>query len=497
MSTRGSGILLHMTSLPSPCGIGDLGPAAYRFADFLAGAAQRYWQILPLMPTMTIQGNSPYSSPSAFACNPLLISPELLAEHGYLEAPDLDNLPELPRDRVDYPAVIDLKQSLFDIAYDRFRQRRDRAEFDGFCSQNSHWLEDFVLFTVLKPRFEERVWSEWPVEFRDRHPDALAAARTDFADEIAKHRFIQFLFYKQWFALKQYCNDRRIEIIGDIPIYVSYDSADAWSDPQIFKLDEQKKLIYMAGVPPDYFSRTGQLWGNPVYNWDVCKGTGFKWWLRRMEHTLSLYDIVRIDHLRGLVAYWEVPATETTAINGRWVEVPSKGFFDTMLRRFPDFPIIAEDLGVITPDVRELMNHYGFPGMKVLLFAFNEDNPEHPYLPHTYEPNCVVYTGTHDNDTVRGWFEHGARAEDKRRVSKYVGHDVGPADVSREFVTLAMKSPADKAITPLQDILGLGNEARMNTPATLNGNWAWRLLGDQINPEVTQRLLEATKTSGR
>jgi 4-alpha-glucanotransferase len=497
MSDRGSGILLHLTSLPSAYGIGDIGPAAYRFADFLAESGQSYWQILPLMPTITIQGNSPYSSTSAFACNPLLVSPDLMVEQGYLPRADAEHLPRLPQDRVDYPAAIELKTRLLDAAYEHFSRTQDRGEFDGFCSQNSHWLEDFVLFTVLKRRFEGRVWSEWPVELRDRHPDAMTAARTELAGEIDKQRFIQFLFYKQWFALKEYCNQKGIQIIGDIPIYVSYDSADAWSDPQIFKLDDSKQLIYMAGVPPDYFSRTGQLWGNPVYNWDVCKGTGFKWWLRRMEHTLSLYDIVRIDHLRGLVAYWEVPAGEKTAIKGRWVEVPSRAFFDTMLGRFPDFPIIAEDLGVITPDVRELMNHYGFPGMKVLLFAFNEDNPEHPYLPHTYEPNCVVYTGTHDNDTVRGWYEHGARPEDRARLARYVGHEVDADSANREFLKLAMESVAERAILPMQDVLGLGSEARMNTPATLNGNWAWRLLPDQPTPDITQRLREMTEIYGR
>jgi 4-alpha-glucanotransferase len=497
MITRGSGILMHITSLPSTHGIGDLGPWAYRFADFLAGTGQIYWQVLPLSPTIAVQGNSPYSSVSAFACNPLLISPELLIGEGFLSEGDLETPSALPRDQVDYEAVIAYKNRLLDRAYEYFKQTADRREFDGFCSQNSHWLEDFALFTVIKAKFGGSIWSDWPDSFRDRNNQVLDGARAELGEQIEKARFTQFVFYKQWHSLKRYCNGKGIQIIGDIPIYVSYDSADAWSDPQIFKLDDRRRPLYVAGVPPDYFSRTGQLWGNPVYNWPACKSTGFKWWLRRMEHTLSLYDVVRVDHFRGLVAYWEVPAREKTAVKGRWAEVPTKAFLETMVKRFPDFPIIAEDLGVITPDVRQVMHEYGFPGMKVLLFAFNEDNPQHPYLPHTYEPNCVVYTGTHDNNTVRGWFEHDAGQQDKARVFRYLGRKIPADEIHLEFVRLAMESPAQIALFPMQDILGLDQDARMNTPATLNGNWAWRLLPEQISPDATGILLEMTRASGR
>jgi 4-alpha-glucanotransferase len=497
MSSRGSGILMHITSLPSSHGIGDLGPWAYRFADFLAAAGQRHWQVLPLSPTITIQGNSPYSSVSAFACNPLLVSPEMLISDGLLSEADLEAAGGLAAERVDYDTVIPYKHRLLDRAYEHFSRTHDRSEFDGFCSQNSHWLEAYCLFTVLKARFGGRLWTEWPEEFRDRDQHALDGVRTEMGDQLEKCRFIQFAFYKQWHALKRYCNQKGIEIIGDIPIYVSYDSADAWSDPQIFKLDETKNPVYVAGVPPDYFSRMGQLWGNPVYDWAVCESTGFKWWLRRLEHTLSLFDTVRVDHFRGLVAYWEVPATEKTAINGRWVEVPTKPLLDTMLRRFPDLPIIAEDLGVITPDVKEIMKRYGFPGMKVLLFAFNDDNPDHPYLPHTYESNCLVYTGTHDNNTVRGWFEHDASHQDRARAFRYVGREVPAAEIHLEFMKLAMQSQAQTALFPMQDVLGLGRNARMNVPGTLDGNWRWRLIPEHLTPEVTGDLLEMTRTSNR
>ncbi|MFH1311675.1 MAG: 4-alpha-glucanotransferase [Candidatus Eisenbacteria bacterium] len=497
MSSRGSGILMHVTSLPSAYGIGDLGPAAYRFADFLAESGQRFWQVLPMSPTSLIQGSSPYSSVSAFACNPLLISPESLKERGLLSDSDIEPLPDLQQAGIDYGAVTAFKTRLHDAAYRRFRAIQDRGEYEGFCSQNSHWLGDFALFAALKTHFEGKTWNEWPDEFRDRNPEALDEMRFKLRDEMEKEQFIQFVLYRQWFGLKRYCNDKGIQIIGDIPIYVSLDSSDVWGDREIFKLDDAGKPTFVAGVPPDYFSVTGQLWGNPVYNWDQCRQNGFRWWLRRMEHTLSLFDIVRVDHIRGLVAYWEIPAKEKTAINGCWVEVPWRDFFDAMVNRFPELPIIAEDLGLITPDVKEMMKRYGFPGMKVLLFAFNDDNTDHPYRPHTYESNCVVYTGTHDNNTVRGWLEGEAREEDKRRLFAYVGRDVNAEEISWELIDLAMKSHADMAVFPMQDILGLGEDARMNTPADGEGNWGWRLLPDQIDPDVTSRLLAATQASGR
>jgi 4-alpha-glucanotransferase len=496
MSKRRSGILMHVTSLPSPFGIGDLGPGAYRFADFLAASGQKIWQVLPLSPTDPIEGNSPYSSPSAFAGNPLLVSPEHLVSDGLLSEQNLDSVPDLPADRVDYQAVIGYKNELFGRAFDRFSQAQDRHEFEGFCFKNSHWLEDFALFAALKEHFSGEVWSDWEPDIRDRDPETLETWRKRLARGIESHRFTQFLFYRQWHALKAYCNERGIEIIGDIPIYVSYDSADVWADSQIFKLKADKKPTHVAGVPPDYFSSTGQLWGSPVYDWEVCKRSGFKWWLRRMEHVLSLYDLVRIDHLRGLVAYWEVPAGHKTAVHGAWIDAPAGDFFDTMVKRFPDFPIIAEDLGLITPDVREVMDRYGFPGMKVLLFAFGADEPDHPYLPHNYEHNFVVYTGTHDNNTVRGWFDKAPTA-DRKRVDRYVGRDVRADTVHWDLVRLAMASVADTAVTPMQDILGLGEEARMNLPGVLEGYWQWRLAGEALQPDLAAALLDLTRTYGR
>jgi 4-alpha-glucanotransferase len=497
MKTKGSGVLLHITSLPSSHGIGDLGPWAYRFADFLTGNRQKFWQVLPLSPTIPIQGNSPYSSTSAYACNPLLVSPELMIKDGFLRNAEVHPNRSSDSHRIDYDSVIEYKRSLLDLGYRRFKEIGNRHEYDGFCFHNSHWLENYALFASLKLHFEGAVWSDWPEEIRDRDQGTLDRMRNDLREEMERHKFCQFLVYKQWFALKRYCNDRGIKIIGDVPIYVSYDSADAWSNSEIFKLDDRKKPTFVAGVPPDYFSKTGQLWGNPVYDWQVCESTGFKWWLRRMEHILSLFDVVRIDHLRGLVAYWEVPAGERTAISGKWVEVPSRSFFDTMLRRFADFPIIAEDLGLITEDVRKVMMHYGFPGMKVLLFAFSENNAGHPYLPHNYEENCAVYTGTHDNNTVRGWFESEARGEDRKRFFKYIGRQVPIEDVHWEFIRLAIASPARMAIFPMQDILGLGEDARMNRPAVLEGNWEWRLLPEQLTSDIADRLFRMTQESGR
>jgi 4-alpha-glucanotransferase len=497
MSKRTSGILMHVTSLPSSFGIGDLGPGAYRFADFLELSGQRLWQVLPLTPTDPIQGNSPYSSPSTFAGNPLIISPELMVDEGFLESRDIDRPAPEDGAPVDYAGVIEFKRDILDRAYDRFSGREERREFEGFRYKNSHWLEDFALFMVLKEHFKGLVWSDWPAEVRDRKPDTLAAFRKQLAGEIDKQRFFQFLFFKQWHALKAYCNAKGIRMVGDIPIYVSYDGTDAWADSEIFKLDASKKPTHVAGVPPDYFSSTGQLWGNPVYSWDVCKSTNFKWWLRRMEHVLSLYDIVRIDHFRGLVAYWEVPAGSENAVNGAWIDVPSKAFFDTMVKRFPDFPIIAEDLGVITPDVRDVMDDYKFPGMKVLLFAFGADDPDHPYLPHNYEPDFVVYTGTHDNNTARGWFENVATAEERARLARYVGRDIDRNNVHWELVRLAMASVADTAITPMQDVLGLGQEARMNLPGVLQGHWQWRMSGKGLEPALAMALRELTRTYGR
>jgi 4-alpha-glucanotransferase len=497
MNKRASGILLHITSLPSPFGIGDLGSEACRCADFLAEAKQGFWQILPLNPTERVYGNSPYHSIAAFAGNPLLISPEPLVQAGLLTATDCQPVPHGPAGRVDYDLAVPYKERLFTIAYDRFTKTRARDEYDRFCSENASWLDDFALFVALKGNYQGEAWGAWPPEVRDRRPEALQSVKEDLHDAIEHGKFLQYLFFRQWFALKGYCNEKGIKIIGDMPIYVDYDSADVWTHPEIFKLDENKRPVAVAGVPPDYFSATGQLWGNPVYRWDTLQERRYDWWIQRMEHALHLFDVVRVDHFRGLVAYWEVPAGEKTAVNGQWVEAPVYDFFDVVRTHFPALPLIAEDLGVITPAVKEVLHRFNLPGMKVLLFAFGEDNPMHPYLPHTYETNAVVYTGTHDNNTIRGWFEREAQPADKKRFFRYLGRRVSAKAIPWELIRLAMMSRANLAIIPMQDILGLGAEARMNRPATGDGNWEWQLAPGQFTPTLAEKLRAMTETYGR
>lgn len=496
MKRRASGILLHLTSLPSPYGIGDMGPWAYRFADFLTETRQSFWQILPLNPTPAYS-NSPYQGSSAFAGNPLLISPELLVQEGLLQESEAKGAAELPAAVVDYAAVRSRKEALLRLAYKRFRERGDGRDYEEFCRSQLHWLDDYALFMVLKSRFQGKIWNEWPQELRKRNPEALRSVREEMLEDFEMERFLQFLFFRQWTALKDYCLRQGVQLIGDIPIYVHYDSADVWSHQEIFKLDGSGRPYVVSGVPPDYFSETGQLWGNPVYRWEVLRERGYDWWLQRLQHNLTLTDIVRVDHFRGLVAYWEVPATETTAINGQWVEVPVLELFRQLLKRFPYLPIIAEDLGTITPDVRELIHLFDLPGMKVLLFAFGDDLATNPYVPHNVVRNSVIYTGTHDNNTARGWFEKEAGPEVKQRLFAYLGREISVDEVHWELIRLAMMSVANLAIIPMQDILGLGEETRMNRPAGGAGNWEWRLLPEQLTVETAARLREMTINYGR
>ncbi len=494
---RCSGILLHITSLPSAHPVGDLGPAAFEFADFLASARQRVWQVLPLGLTDGAHGNSPYSSVSAFAGNTLLVSPEVLVEDGLLRPGDTPR-PVEAGGRCDYAAAAAEKRELFDRAFDRFRETGwMRPEFEEFASRNAHWLDDYALFIALKRRFHGVVWNRWPEELRNRREEALRAARERHADEIEREKLAQFLFFRQWAALKAHCNGAGVRLLGDIPIYVNYDSADVWREGGIFKLDASKEPRFVAGVPPDYFSETGQLWGNPVYDWDALRTTRYHWWMQRFEHNLGLFDIVRVDHFRGFVGYWEVPAGERTAIKGRWVKAPADDFFDALLRRFPALPIVAEDLGVITPDVKEVMARFGIPGMRVLLFAFGEDNPAHPYLPHNYVANCFAYTGTHDNNTARGWFEAEALPEERARLARYFKAGFNAENVHIGLMRFLLMSVADTVILPMQDVLGLGAEARMNCPAVPHGNWEWRLAPRQVHPRVAYALAAMTETYGR
>lgn len=495
---RRCGILLHITSLPSPHGVGDFGEAAYRFVDFLAETRQSLWQILPLNPTSTVYGNSPYSSNSAYAGNPNMINLDLLIPDGILSKSDMKDHPIFPNDMIDYNTVTVFKEKMLRIAYNNAHHTLEKnVEFEKFCNENAHWLEDYTLFITLKESFHGAAWHEWPEGLRHRKEDVVREWRKTQKDRILMEKFFQFLFFRQWFSLKKYCNAKNIQIIGDVPIYVTDDSADVWAKPEIFKLDDTSKPQFVAGVPPDYYSTTGQRWGNPVYNWDILRATGYSWWLRRIEYNLKLYDIVRLDHFRGFVSYWEIPASEKTAINGKWVDAPVKDFFNVLQRHFPSLPIIAEDLGTITPDVREIITLFGIPGMKVLIFAFGDDLPSNPYIPHNYTHQCIVYTGTHDNNTVNGWFKKEASIEDKERIRKYLGREVTEGTIHREMIRLAMMSVANMVVIPMQDLLGLGEESRMNLPATSENNWRWRLLPDQITPALIHELTETTVIYGR
>ncbi len=497
MYRRKSGILLHITSLPSPYGIGDIGPSAYRFADFLCEAGQALWQILPLNPIDSAHANSPYSSISAFANNTLLISPELLARDSFVSKQDIKPLRGFSKERVCYTRVRAHKERLLNLAYENFKTRKPDPEYKEFLSLNSYWLEDLALFKAIRQNFRGLPWSEWPEEIRNREPGAMKHAKTGAREIYNREIFFQYLFLRQWNKFKDYCNKKGIGIIGDTPIYVNFDSADVWKDPAIFKLDREKRPIFVSGVPPDYFSRTGQRWGNPVYDWDALKKTRYVWWTQRIGHVLSLFDMVRIDHFRGFVGYWEIPAGEKTAVNGKWIKAPADDFFSVVLGRFPGLPIIAEDLGVITTDVRKIMRHFGFPGMKVLLFAFGEERSDHPYLPHNYKENCVVYTGTHDNNTISGWFRNEAGYEEKERLFRYLGCNILVDEIHWALIRLAMESPARICIIPMQDVLGLDENARMNKPGTRSGNWEWRLLSEDIAPGITRKLREITESGAR
>ncbi|HOI13952.1 MAG TPA: 4-alpha-glucanotransferase [Methanoculleus sp.] len=492
MNRRGSGVLLHVTSLPSAYGIGDLGPAAYRFVDLLSQTGQRFWQILPLNPTCPAFANSPYQSTSAFAGNTWLISPEQMVADGFLAPEDIRDPPDFPEDRVDYLAVLDYKNGLFDRAFARFKERGADFRYKDFAAGNVSWLNDYALFVALKEEFSGKVWGDWPAGIRDRREEALRKHGTELADRILREKFLQYVFDHQWGMMKVHCRKRHLQIIGDIPIYLTYDSVDLWANPGLFKLDEQKKPVVVSGVPPDMFSETGQLWGNPVYNWDAHREQRFAWWESRIDRTLALVDRLRLDHFRGFVQFWEVPAGEETAQNGRWVDAPGRDLFTLLSRSRSCLPIIAEDLGYITSDVHEMMEHFGFPGMKILTFGFAGDVAGNPHAPHNITKNCVAYTGTHDNNTVRGWFENETSQEQKDLLFRYIGGPVSAEQVPRILMRLAMLSPANTVIIPMQDILGLGEEARMNRPGTMEGNWEWRLRPEQAGEEGMREFAEVT-----
>ncbi len=476
LSSRSSGILLHISSLPGEYGIGDFGAPADKFVKFLKNAGQTCWQMLPLNYITAGNRFSPYKCLSAFAGNPLFVSPQLLRRDGLLSKKHLEERPKFSRDYTDYKKVESYKSTLFDIAFANFSKTKKPVDYAAFVKRNSFWLEEFSLFLALKQRFKNRIWCDWPVDIRDRKKQALKEAGKDLDRQIKKEKFLQYIFYKQYISLKRRCNRKGIQIFGDLPIYVAYDSADVWSAPEMFKLASDKKPEYIAGVPPDYFSRTGQLWGNPVYNWKRLKARGYQWWIRRLEHNLQLFDILRIDHFRGFVAYWQVPAGSKTATKGRWIKAPAEDFFNTVLKQMPSAQIVAEDLGQITPDVREIINKFNFPCMKVLHFAFDGEPKKNTHLPHNHVKNCVVYTGTHDNNTTRGWFKKELNRKQKQRLSDYLGRKPSEKNVHRRMIRLAMSSVANLVIIPMQDILGLDGKTRMNNPALTRGNWRYRML---------------------
>ena len=494
---RSSGVLLHPTSLPSPFGIGDLGDDAYRFVDFLHSSGQKLWQILPLGPTG--HGNSPYASYSAFAGNTLLISLERIARAGLLTEGDFRGVPDFRDDEVDFEQVAIFKKALLLKSYQRFKQLQlpqIANSFKTFSATEKYWLEDYALFQALKDANGGRAWTDWDSALINRDKETLAATRQTLAAEIEAQKFYQFLFFYQWAELKAYCNQSGIRIIGDIPIFVAHDSADVWTNPDQFKLDSNGLPTVVAGVPPDYFSETGQLWGNPLYNWQRMASDGFAWWINRVSSTLKTVDLVRIDHFRGFAACWEIPAGDKTAEHGQWVSAPGIQLFQAIRKALGDLPIIAEDLGVITPDVDKLRDDFGFPGMRVLQFGFGDAKATNVNLPHNYLRKIVAYTGTHDNDTTIGWFRSPTQLENERRFClEYLASD--GKEIHWDFIRAVFASVADTAIVPLQDLLGLGSEARMNLPNSTEGNWRWRFRTGALTDQLAKKLKRLTEVYSR
>lgn len=483
---RASGILLHPTSLPGPYGIGDIGPAALAWIDKLAQAGCSLWQVLPLGPTG--YGDSPYQCFSAFAGNPYLISPDVLVQDGLLTAADLADRPNFPDEKVDFGMLIPWKLALLDRAYERFQEAGEatRQAFATFQAEQAQWLEDFSVFMALKDAHNGQPWTTWEAPLRSRQPEALGKFKAKNAQVVERHAFRQYLFFRQWEQVHQHAHQLGVSIIGDAPIFVAHDSADVWAHPELFYLTERGKPEFVAGVPPDYFSPTGQLWGNPLYRWDVHKGSGYAWWIARLRAVLSLVDILRLDHFRGFSAYWKVKGTAKTAIKGIWEPAPGMDFFGAVQSVLGDLPIIAEDLGVITPDVVAIREAFGLPGMKIVQFGFG-GGPKDPFLPHHYSRHCVAYTGTHDNDTARGWYERVPEVE-RDYYRRYTGRS--GENVAWDMIRAAWGSTAMMALAPMQDFLSLDNSARMNYPGNPSGNWSWRMTAQQVSPDIFQGIRE-------
>lgn len=495
---RSSGILLHPTSLPGRYGIGDLGNWAYRFVDWLESGGQTIWQVLPLGPTS--YGDSPYQSLSTFAGNTLLISLDKLVGEGWLTEEDVASVPPFSDHLVDFGSVITYHNDMLSLAYERFEAMctdAQRVSFEAWCKLHEvDWLDDFTLFVALKDAHHGRPWVEWPSAEALRDPDALHAARSTHAGKIAEHRFRQWVFQGQWLELKRYANEHGVRLVGDIPIFVAHDSADVWGNRHLFYLDEVGNPTVVAGVPPDYFSATGQRWGNPLYRWDAMAEDDYRWWIRRIRATLTLVDIVRIDHFRGFEAYWEVPAGEPTAVKGQWVPGPAAALFETIRDALDTLPIIAEDLGVMTPGVAALRDGFNLPGMKVLQFAFGDPCGEDPFLPHNHVANCVAYTGTHDNNTTVGWWQSGEATEGMREcMTEYIGHEV--TEPNWDLIRLGMMSVAHTLVVPLQDVFGFGADTRMNTPGRESGNWGWRFTPEWLQHPSKDRLAAMTQLYSR
>lgn len=500
---RASGVILHPTSFPGPYGIGDLGSEAYRFVDFLQQTGQKLWQVLPLNPTGF--GDSPYASFSAFAGNPLLINPDTLKEQGLLDETDLQNVPAFPADRVDYGPVIEWKFGLLRRSYEHFKNKTAddlKKDFNQFQQQNQNWLDDFALFMAAKDAHNGAVWSDWEEALALHKPEAVKEWNTKLTDEVNFYKYLQFIFFQQWHNIRNYAKSKSVKIIGDIPIFVAYDSSDVWANPDLFYLNEKGKAIVVAGVPPDYFSPTGQYWGNPLYRWDKMENNGYEWWVERFKAAFALYDYLRIDHFRGFAAFWEVPANEErTAANGKWVQGPGSKMFKAVRAKLGELPIIAEDLGVITEDVVEIRKEMGFPGMRVLQFAFGafETDQTDPYLPHNFDHNTIVYTGTHDNDTTAGWYSAASENEkiNVRRYLDVINPNVSSQEIAWKMVRLAWSSVAELSICPMQDLLGLGGEARMNFPGKAAGNWGWRYQGNVFSDDLKRLLYDITELYAR
>ncbi len=499
-SRRSAGILLHITSLPGDYGIGEAGPRAEDFLDFLESAGQTYWQFLPLGPTSHIFSNSPYMGSSAFAGNPLVISTDRLLQDGWITREDLEPIPEFSEYFVIFENVEEFKSRILQKAFAVFKSGGENADFARFCN-SSPWLHDYALFESLRKKYGFRPWNRWPRELALREPDALEAAAGELSEDVHYHKFVQFLFHTHWQQVRKKARENGVRLIGDIPIYVAWDSADVWANQECFQLDPQTlEPRYVAGVPPDYFSKTGQLWGNPLYRW---KGRGgrlnpavYQWWQNRFRRMAELVDVVRIDHFRGFEAYWRIPAGEKTAVNGKWVKGPGRAFFSRMGEAVSCIEIIAEDLGTITPEVEALRDSLGFAGMKVLQFAFGS-GPDNPYLPWNFKtPNCVVYTGTHDNDTTVGWFlDPGVDEEAKRAALRFANSD--GSRIHLDFIRMAYSSTARLAIIPMQDVLGFGNDCRMNTPSTTENNWVWRCAPRFITDDVARMLRDEAEFYAR